>query len=161
MSGRARHGLHLAGDGDAQATEPITPLLEDAPGRLSLGLHQQSLMLGIAGRLNADTAGRLRMFLSMFTVYGGPRELLLDLSGRFAVDEEGMAPIVEADETMHLRTASLRLASVSAAVARLLDEGRYDRTVATGLSAGAAPPGPQGWPGVSALTTTVQRPGRD
>jgi anti-anti-sigma regulatory factor len=161
MSGRARHGLHLVEHGDAQAAEPITPVLAGASERLALGLHQQSVVLGIAGRLNADTAGRLRMFLSMFTVDGGPRELQLDLSGVFAVDEEGMAPIIEAEEAMHLRTASLRLASASAAVVHFLDDPRHDRTFATGQPPGAAPPEPQGWPGASALTTAVRRDDRD
>ena len=80
--------------------------------------------------MNADTAGRLRVFLTMSTVDGGPAELVLDLAAVHAVDEEGMAPIHEADEAMRLRLASLRLAPVSAAVTHHLDEARCSRTLA-------------------------------
>jgi anti-anti-sigma regulatory factor len=146
MTGRARHGLHLVRDGDAQAAEPVTPVLPDAPGRLFLGLHQQSVVLAIGGRLNADTAGRLRMFLSMFTVDGGPQELVLDLSEVFAVDEDGMAPIFEAEEEMRLRMASLRLAPVSASVAHFLGDVRCGQTFTTDrppeLDGGPGGPGP-------------------
>src|SRR4051794_7913105 len=105
MTGRARHGLHLVRDGDAPAAEPIAAVALDALRRPFLSLSQQSVELAIGGRLDADTAGRLRMFLSMFTVSGGPQELLLDLSGAFAVDEEGMAPIFEADVARRQRRA--------------------------------------------------------
>ena len=155
MPGRSRHGLHAVMDGDGPLAAGISALSEPGKGT-SVGLHLQSAVLGISGTLNADTAGRLRMVLSMFTVDGGPRELVLDLSEVFAVDEEGIAPIVEADETMHQRTASLRLTSVSPAVARFLDDGRSDRAVAARLSPGGAPPEPESRPGFSALTTTVR-----
>ena len=129
MTGRARHGLHLVRDGDAPADEPIAAGGLDVLRRPFLSLSQQSVELAIGGRLDADTAGRLRMFLSMFTVNGGPQELLLDLSGAFAVDEEGMAPIFEAEAAMRLRTATLRLAPVSASVAQFLDEVRGGPTL--------------------------------
>jgi anti-anti-sigma factor len=125
MTGRERHGLHVVRDGDAPSGEP--PGAE--PGdRASTSVHLQSVVLAVAGTLTTDTAGRLRMFLSMFTVDGGPRELVLDLADVSAVDGEGMAPIVEAAELLSLRSASLRLASVSAAVANLLAT-RGDRTL--------------------------------
>jgi hypothetical protein len=38
-----------------------------------------------------------------------------------------MAPIVEAEEVLSLRSATLRLATVSAAVTRFLDAPRRDR----------------------------------
>jgi anti-anti-sigma regulatory factor len=129
MTGRARHGLHLVRDGAPPAAEPIVPALPDALRRPFLSLSQQSAELAIGGRLDADTAGRLRIFLSMFTVDGGPEELLLDLSGAFAVDEEGMAPIFEADVAMRLRRASLRLAPVSPSVALFLDRVGAGRTL--------------------------------
>ena len=116
MAGRSRHGLHVVRDGDAPSAEEFTPILPNAAGHPFLSLDQQSVVLAIAGRLNADTAGRLGMFLAMSSVVGGPRELVLDLSDVVAVDEDGMAPIFEADEAMCGRNASLRLASVSAAV---------------------------------------------
>jgi anti-anti-sigma regulatory factor len=131
MTGRARHGLHLVREGDAQGAPQTTSALPDSPGRRFLSLRQQSVVLAIGGRMNADTAGRLRMFLSMFTVDSGPGELVLDLSGVFAVDEDGMAPVFEADEMMRLRMASLRLAPVSASVAQFLDDVRCGRTLAT------------------------------
>jgi len=124
MTGRARHGLHVVRDGEPPTADPIVPALPDALRRPFLSLSQQSAELAIGGRLDADTAGRLRIFLSMFTVDGGPEELLLDLSGAFAVDEEGMAPIFEADVAMRLRQASLRLAPVSPSVAQFLDQAR-------------------------------------
>ncbi|MBM7808664.1 anti-anti-sigma regulatory factor [Geodermatophilus bullaregiensis] len=102
------------------------------PERLVLSLHQQSVVLRIGGQLNADTAGRLRLFLSMFTVDGGPEELVLDLAGVHAVDEEGMAPVHEADDWMRLRQASLRVAAVSPAVAAHLGDARCSRTLDTG-----------------------------
>jgi len=123
MTGRARHGLHVVRDGEPPAADPIVPALPDAL-RPFLSLSQQSAELAIGGRLDADTAGRLRIFLSMFTVDGGPEELLLDLSGAVVVDEEGMAPIFEADVAMRLRRASLRLAPVSPSVAQFLDQAR-------------------------------------
>ena len=124
MTGRARHGLHLVRDGEPPAAEPIVPARPDALRHPFLSLSQQSAELAIGGRLDADTAGRLRTFLSTFTVDGGPEELLLDLSGAFAVDEEGMAPIFEAEVAMRLRRASLRLAPVSPSVAQFLDQVR-------------------------------------
>src|SRR6476646_8418657 len=111
MAGRPRHGLHLVGDGGAASEKPPGP----EPGHLEhASVRLQSVVLAVAGRLNADTAGRLRMFLSMFTVEGGPRELVLDLSGVSSVDFEGMAPIEEADDLLSLRAASLRLVCVPA-----------------------------------------------
>ena len=65
----------------------------------------------------------------MFTVDGGPEDLLLDLSGAFAADEEGMAPSFEAEVAMRLRRASLRLAPVSPSVALFLDQVRAGRTL--------------------------------
>ena len=129
MTGRERHGLHLVRDGDAPPAEPIGPAGPDALRRPFLSLSQQSAELAIGGRLDADTAGRLRIFLSMFTVDGGPEELLLDLSGAVVVDEEGMAPIFEADVAMRLRRASLRLAPVSPSVALFLDQVGAGRTL--------------------------------
>jgi hypothetical protein len=73
MTGRSRHGLHVVRDGVAPTAEPLPPVDPTARSRVFLSLHQQSVVLAIAGTLNADTAGRLRMFLSMFTVEGGPR----------------------------------------------------------------------------------------
>ena len=141
MTGRARHGLHLVRDGDAPPAEPIGPAGPDALRRPFLSLSQQSAELAIGGRLDADTAGRLRIFLSMFTVEGGPQELLLDLSGALAVDEEGMAPIFEADIAMRLRQASLRLAPVSPSVALFLDQVGAGRTLPS-----AEEPEPDGEP---------------
>ena len=132
MAGRFRHGLHVVRDGDAPGAEEVTPILPNAAGHPFLSLDQQSVVLAIAGRLNADTAGRLGMFLAMSSVVGGPRELVLDLSDVVAVDEDGMAPIFEADEAMCRWNASLRLASVSAAVSSFLEDARCDRTFATG-----------------------------
>jgi anti-anti-sigma regulatory factor len=131
MTGRARHGLHLVRDGEPPAAEPIVPARPDALPHPFLSLSQQSAELAIGGRLDADTAGRLRTFLSMFTVDGGPEELLLDLSGAFAVDDEGMAPIFEADVAMRLRRASLRLTPVSPSVALFLDPVGAGRTLPT------------------------------
>ncbi len=93
----------------------------------------------------------------MFTVDAGPRELLLDLSDVVAVDEDGLAPVFEADELMGLRTASLRLTSVSAAVTHYLDGVRGNRTLATGPLPGAASPGPVGGPAASALDDHPRR----
>jgi anti-anti-sigma regulatory factor len=115
------------------------------------------VVLAIAGTLNADTAGRLRMFLSMFTVDGGPRELLLDLSDVVAADEDGMAPIFEADELLLPRRASLRLTAVSAAVTHFLDDVRCDRTLATGPSPGVLSPDPVGEPAASAFDDGPRR----
>ena len=72
MSGRSRHGLHVVRDGDAPAAEEFSPVPRFARGRPFVAFRQQSLVLAIAGTLNADTAGRLRMFLSMVTAEGGP-----------------------------------------------------------------------------------------
>jgi anti-anti-sigma regulatory factor len=151
MSGRSRHGLHVVRDGDAPAAEKITPLLPSPGGRPLVTLRQQSVVLSIAGTLNADTAGRLRIFLSMFTADGGPQELLLDLSEVVAVDEDGLAPVLEADELLGLRTASLRLTSVSAAVSHYLGGVRGNRTLATGPPPDVASPDPVGGPAVPDL----------
>ncbi|MBB3083901.1 STAS domain-containing protein [Geodermatophilus sabuli] len=137
MTPRPRHGLHVVPDAAASAEPGTIPL---RPGPLSL--RQESLVLGIGGRLDADTAGRLRMFLSMFTVVGGPRELVLDLSGVRAVDEDGMAPIHEADEAMALREAVLRLVAPSPAVTHHLADPRCARTLRCGPPPGAPWPGP-------------------
>lgn len=160
MSGRSRHGLHLIRNDDAPAPEKITSPLPSPGGCPLVTLRQQSVVLSIAGTLNADTAGRLRLFLSMFTVDGGPRELLLDLSDVVAVDEDGLAPVFEADELLGLRSASLRLTSVSAAVSHHLDGVRGNRTLATGWPPGVAPPNPVGGPAASALDARP-RPGQD
>lgn len=121
MTGRTGRGLHVVRDGGAPPDpEPGAPA--------SASVQLQSVVLAVAGMLTADTAGRLRMFLSVFTVDGGPRELVLDLSAVSAVDGDGMAPIVEAAELLSLRAASLRLASVSPEVARFLAT-RGDRTL--------------------------------
>jgi anti-anti-sigma factor len=142
MTRRSRHGMHVVRDVDARGAGKISPASPIVPAPLFLNLHQQSVMLAVAGKLNAETAGRLRMYLSMFTVDGGPEELVLDLSDVFAVDADGMAPIVEAEEEMCLRTASVRLVSLSAAVTRYLDDVRRDRTLAA-----CRPPAPDGGPG--------------
>jgi anti-anti-sigma factor len=118
MTTRSRHGLHAVRDGDAPRVDVTDPAPRDHG---SVRVDLQSVVLAVAGRLTADTAGRLRMFLSMFTVDGGPRELVLDLSDVSAVDGDGMAPIAEAAEVLGLRGASLRLTSVSTAVAHVLD----------------------------------------
>ena len=125
MAGRSRHGLHVVRGDGSPAAAPGLRLTEDGGTRPYLSLHQQSVVLCIGGLLNADTASRLRVFLSMFTVDGGPAELVLDLAAVQAVDEDGMAPIREADESMRLRQGSLRLVSVSPAVTQHLeDDGR-------------------------------------
>ena len=151
MTGRSRHGLHVVRDAVAPAAEQITPVGASARGRLLLTVDQRSVVLAVGGRLDADTAGRLRMFLSMFTVAGGPRELVLDLSDVVAVDEAGMAPIFEADEAMCLRRASLRLASASAAVGRHLEDVPCGRSLATGSPPDTGTQDPAGGPAVSAL----------
>jgi anti-anti-sigma regulatory factor len=156
MSGRSRHGLHVVRDGDAPAAVESAPVLRRPGGRQFVTFQQRSVVLAIGGTLNADTAGRLRMFLSMFTADGGPQELLLDLSEVVAVDEEGMAPVVEADELLGLRTASLRLTSVSAVVTHYLEDVRRDRPLATGSPPGVASPDPVGGP-VSALDDRPRR----
>jgi anti-anti-sigma factor len=158
MTGRSRHGLHVVRDGETPPGEPDVP---SARGRLLLSLQQRSVVLAIGGRLDADTAGRLRMFLSMFSVEGGPRELVLDLSDVFSVDEEGMAPVFEAEEAMRLRAASLRLAGVSAAVALYLDDVRCDRTLVTGPPLEPAAPDPVGGPGAPPLDDDRPSRGRD
>ena len=146
MTGRPRHGLHVVEDGVAPAGEHVTPVPLTARRRAVLGVQQKCVVLGVGGTLDADTAGRLRMFLSMFTVDGGPRELVLDLSDVVAVDQDGMAPILEASESMRLRLGSLRLAPVSAAVAHYLDPGRCDRIPATRSPLEVVPPDPAGGP---------------
>ena len=159
MAGRSRHGLHLVRGGLPPAAPSTARRPADGRERLFLSLHQQSVVLRIGGLLNADTAGRLRVFLAMFTVEGGPAELVLDLAAVHAVDEEGMAPIHEADAAMRLRLATLRLVSVSAAVTDHLGDARCSRTLAV-----APPPGPVwGVPtGEPALPDDdLPRPGQD
>ncbi len=156
MSGRSRHGLHVVQENVAPLEEPILPLLTSVHRPLSPGLIQQSVALGIAGPLNADTAGRLRMFLPMFTIDGGPRDLVPDLSDVRTVDEDGMAPIFEADEAMCSRPASMRLSSTSAAVARYLIDVRRDGMTATGR-----PPEPDDAPEVPARDDDRPRRGED
>lgn len=129
MSGRSRHGLHVVREADAPAAQEVTPDPRNPCGHPFVTFQQQSLVLAIAGMLNAETAGRLRMYLSMVTADGGPQELLLDLSDVVAVDEAGMAPVFEADELLGLRSASLRLAAVSASVAHFLADVRCDRAL--------------------------------
>jgi anti-anti-sigma factor len=124
MTGRSRHGLYSVKDSGPPGAAAVATFLPSASGPLFLSLRQQSLVLAVGGRLDADTAARLHMYLSKFTRAGGPQELVLDLSEVVAVDEDGMAPIIEADETMRLRSASLRLTAHSAAVADFLDEDR-------------------------------------
>jgi anti-anti-sigma regulatory factor len=137
MAERPRHGLHIVKEDGTEGA----PRLPDARQRTSLGLSQKSVTLGIGGTLNADTAGRLRSFLAMFTVDGGPGEVVLDLTYVHAVDEDGMAPIHEADALMRLRLGSLRIASTSAAVAHYLDDVRWNGTLTTGPPDGSAHPG--------------------
>lgn len=132
MSGRSRHCLNVAQENLAPVDEPILAPLRSVHRPLSPGLIRKSAALCIAGSLHAGTAGRLQMFLPMFTADGGPRELLPDLSDVFAVDEDAMAPIVEADEAMCARKASIRPSSMTAAVARHLVDLRLDGMLATG-----------------------------
>jgi anti-anti-sigma factor len=131
MTGRSRHGLHLVSDKVAFLAGHAPSALPGPGDQSSVSLHLQCVVLALAGRLNAHTAGRLRMFLSMFTVDGGPGELVLDLSDVVAVDSDGMAPIFEAEEVLALRAASLRLAPVSAAVADFLGDARGYPTLVT------------------------------
>jgi anti-anti-sigma factor len=131
MTGRSRHGLHVVTEGAATTPEPPES---------DLSLHLSSVVLAVAGRLTTTTAGHLRMSLSMFTVDGGPRKLVLDLSDVSAVDGDGLTPIFEAEEVLSLRGASLRLVSVPPAVAGFLDDARRDRP----LVEGDRPPVPPG-----------------
>ena len=73
-----------------------------------------------------------------------------------AVDEDGMAPIFEADEAMCFRTASMRLSSMSAAVARYPVDVRLDGMLAT-----CRPPEPDGAPEVPARDDDRSRRGED
>jgi len=143
MTGRSRRGLYVVRGADAPTASQNSVVPPNGLERPLLSLRQQSVVLAIGGNLNADTAGRLRLFLSMFTDGGGPSELVLDLAEVFAVDEEGMAPIIEAEEAMRLRMASLLLASVSAAVACFLDDVRHGRSLTAALppSQDGGPPG--------------------
>jgi anti-anti-sigma regulatory factor len=160
MAGRSRHGLHVVEEGRPPGGPSPVRFTEDGGKRPFLSLHQQSVVLRIGGLLNADTAGRLRLFLSMFTVDGGPAEVVLDLAAVHAVDEDGMAPIYEADESMGLRRASLRLASVSPAVAHHLGDAR-SRTLTTGAPPDPTWPDPIAGPVVPALDDGSPRPGQD
>lgn len=146
MTERSRHGLHLVRGADAPTASQNSTAPPNALERPLLRLRQQSVVLAIGGSLNADTAGRLRLFLSMFTDRGGPSELVLNLAEVFAVDEDGMAPIIEAEEMMRLRMASLRLSSLSAAVSRFLDDARHGSSLTMGLQ-----PSPDGGPAGAAL----------
>lgn len=159
MAGRSRHGLHVVRGDGSPAAAPGLRLTENGGTRPYLSLHQQSVVLRIGGLLNADTAGRLRMFLSMFTVDGGPAELVLDLVAVHAVDEEGMAPIHEADEAMRLRLASLRLASVSSAVNHHLGDARCSRARAVTPPPGSVWGVPAGEPALP--DDDLPRPGQD
>ena len=159
MAGRSRHGLRVVREGVPPAAPSPARRPQDGREQLFLSLHQQSVVLRIGGLLNADTAGRLRMFLSMFTVDGGPAELVLDLVAVHAVDEEGMAPIHEADEAMRLRMASLRLASVSVAVTHYLGDARCSRTLAVTPPTGSVWGVPTGEPALP--DDDVPRPGQD
>lgn len=153
MTGRSRHGLHVVRDGVVPGAEPTTSGLPGPYEHGSVRVHLSSVVLAVAGRLDATTAGRLRMFLSVFTVDGGPRELVLDLSHVSAVDGDGMAPIFEAERVLSLRTASLRLASLPRAVADFLDHARRDQPVGTDR-----PPEIPGGPG--AFRQDYDSPGR-
>ena len=149
MTGRPRHGLHVVRDVDPPGTDTVAPLQRDAARRPVLILTQETVVLALRGQLNADTAGRLRMFLAMFTVDGGPRELVLDLGGVHLVDEAGMVPIHEAGEALRLRSAALRLVAPSAAVAHLLTDHRGTQALPSdvlGLAPedGMEPPQPDG-----------------
>jgi anti-anti-sigma regulatory factor len=154
MTGQSRHGLYVVRGADAPAAQNSAAAPDAFEHRL-LRVHQLSVVLAIGGSLNADTAGRLRLFLSMFTDGGGPAELVLDLAEVFAVDEDGMAPIIEAEEAMRLRMASLRLASVSASVACFLDDFRHGRSLTAEL-----PPSPDGGPVGAALDDGRPDPGQ-
>jgi anti-anti-sigma factor len=133
MTGRPRHGLHLVRNGDPPAPDTVAAPHPEAPRRPTLTLTQETVVLALRGQLNADTAGRLRMFLSMFTMDGGPQELVLDLRGVHLVDEAGMAPIHEADEAQRMRSATLRLVAPSPAVSHLLTDLRGTRSVPAGV----------------------------
>jgi anti-anti-sigma regulatory factor len=135
MRNRPRHGLHLV------PRNAVLPQVESSDGtarvlaparRAFVSLSQESVVVAVGGRLNADTAGRLRLFLTMFTLDGGPRELVVDLAGAYTVDDAGMSPIWEADEAMRLRAGALWLAHPSPAVTHYLEDGRHDRALAVG-----------------------------
>jgi anti-anti-sigma regulatory factor len=155
MTGQSRHGLYVVRGAYAPTAPQNNTIPPDPLKRPLLSLHQQSVGLAIGGSLKADTAGRLRMFLSMFTDGGGPSVLVLDLAEVSAVNEDGMAPIVEAEEAMRLRMASLRLASVSASVACFLDDVRHCRSLTAGLQ-----PSPDGGPAEAALDDGRPDPGQ-
>ncbi len=155
MTGRSRHGMHVVKVGAAPVAGPVTADPPRRGKRASVSLHLSTVVLAVAGRLTADTAGRLRMFLSMFTVDGGPQELVLDLLDVSAVDGDGMAPILEAAEALNLRAASLRLTSASPEVAQFLDTRGYrtlvpDRPSLVPGGSGARPgdDDPGLWPGL-------------
>jgi hypothetical protein len=86
---------------------------------------------------------------------------VLELSAVFAVDQEGMEPIHEADESMRSRQASLRLTSVSAAVASHLDDARHGPSLVIGSPPAAASPEPTGGPEPSDLDDVNPDRGQD
>ena len=151
MTGRPRHGLHVVHDGDPPGGDTVAPLHRNAVRRASITVAQQTVVLAVTGQLNADTAGRFRMFLTMFTVDGGPRELVVDLAGVHAVDEAGMEPIYEADEAMRLRSASLRLVALSAAVAHLFRDLHRMETFPHGIDRDAYGFGDEEGPGTDVV----------
>jgi hypothetical protein len=67
---------------------------------------------------------------------------VLDLSEVVAINDDGMAPIFEARETMSLQQGSLRVSSLSPEVAHYLDAVRCDRALAVGSPPHGASPDP-------------------
>jgi hypothetical protein len=145
-------------DGDAPAAEEIASLHRSPGERPFVAVQQQTVVLTVAGTRTADTTGQLRVLLAMSTAEGGPGELVLDLSGVVAVDEDRPAPVLEAEKLLVLRTASRRVRSVSAAATRHLDDVHVNRALAAGSPPGVAVPDRAGGTATSALD---DRPGRE
>jgi hypothetical protein len=89
MTGQARHGLHLAGDSDAQAAEPITLVQPNGP---RASLPQSSPAVRAAGhRRQAECRHRrpsADVPVALSTVDGGPPDWAVDLPDVFAIEED-------------------------------------------------------------------------
>lgn len=86
-------------------------------------------VVAVAGESDFSVVGRWRDAMAELTAEGGPRRLVVDVSGLRFMGAGGAQALVEAQEAMMARGGSLAVAGAHGVVARMLEITGADQRV--------------------------------